>query len=449
MKKYLLKTLQATLFFLARRIINRYAPEVVAITGSVGKTSTKEAIFAALIGQPNEKIKGVRKSKGNFNNEIGAPLAIIGDFKDEDLKIISRDQPVGTKKFQKIIFWLKAILMGKFYAFWPFKPNYPQILILEYGADKPGDIKNMLSMARPKVAVITAVGEIPAHVEFYQGPEEVAKEKAKILEPLSVNGFAILNFDDKKVFEMKEKTRAKIITFGFDEGADIKISNFENRSFEGKPQGISFKIEYEGNFVPVFLKNVLGRAQAYASAAAFAVGVSFGLNIVEIADSLERNYYPPKRRTNILEGIKKTFVIDDSYNASPLSVREALEILKSLEAKRKVAVLGDMLELGEFSIEAHQKIGKIAGQVADVLITAGPRAKFIAEKAKAEGLSEDSIYIFDSATEVCEKIKSIIKEGDLILVKASRSIGLDKVVEELRSTINKQQLTINDDKNDA
>jgi len=430
----MIKILSKILFFLAHRIINRYNPEVVAITGSVGKTSTKEAAFAALIGQTKEKIKSVRRSRGNFNNEIGAPLAIIGDFKDEDLKIISRDQPAGTKKFQKLIFWLKVILVGKFYAFWPFKLNYPQVLILEYGADKPGDIKNMLSLARPKKAVVTAVGEIPTHVEFYQGPAEVAKEKAKIIEPLSVNGFAILNFDDKKVFEMKEKTRAKIITFGFDGGADIKISNFENRSFDGKPQGISFKIEYEGNFVPVFLKNVLGRAQAYASAAAFAIGVSFGLNIVEIADSLERNYYPPKRRTNILDGIKNTFVIDDSYNASPLSMKEALEILKSLEVKRKVAVLGDMLELGEFSIEAHQKIGKIAGQVTDILITAGPRAKFIAEKAKVEGLSENDIYVFENATEACENINGIIKEGDLILVKASRGIGLDKVVEELRKT---------------
>ncbi len=428
----MIKILSKILFFLARRIINRYNPEVVAITGSVGKTSTKEAAFAALVGQTNEKIKGVRRSRGNFNNEIGAPLAIIGDFKDEDLKIISRDQPAGTKKIQKFIFWLKVILVGKFYAFWPFKLSYPQILILEYGADKPGDIKNMLSLARPKKAVVTAVGEIPVHVEFYQEPAEVAKEKAKIIEPLSVNGFAILNFDDKKVFEMKEKTRAKIITFGFDEGTDIKISNFENRSFDGKPQGISFKIEYEGNFVPVFLKNVLGRAQAYASAAAFATGVSFGLNLVEIADSLERNYYPPKRRTNILDGIKNTFIIDDSYNASPLSMKEALEILKSLQVKRKVAVLGDMLELGEFSIEAHQKVGKIVGQVADVLITVGPRAKFIAEKAKAEGLSENNIYVFESATEVCENINGIIKEGDLILVKASRGIGLDKVVECVR-----------------
>jgi len=428
----MIKILSKILFFLARRIINRYNPEVVAITGSVGKTSTKEAIFAVLVGQTKEKVKGVRRSKGNFNNEIGAPLAIISDFKDEDLKIISRDQPAGTKKIQKFIFWLKVILVGKFYAFCPFKLDYPQILILEYGADKPGDIKNMLSLARPKKAVVTAVGEIPVHVEFYKEPAEVAKEKAKIIEPLSVNGFAILNFDDKKVFEMKEKTRAKIITFGFNEGADIKISNFENRLFNGRPQGISFKIEYEGNFVPVFLKNVLGRAQAYAAAAAFAVGVSFGLNIVEIADSLERNYYPPKRRTNILEGIKNSFVIDDSYNASPLSMREALEILRSLDAKRKVAVLGDMLELGEFSIEAHQKIGKIASQVVDVLIAVGPRAKFLAQEAEKEGLSKDKIFIFETADETSKNINDIIREGDLILIKASRGIGLDKVVDELK-----------------
>ncbi len=426
--------LSKTLFFLSRRIINRYKPEVIAVTGSVGKTSAKEAIFAALVGQSKEKINGVRRSRGNFNNEIGAPLAIIGDFKEEDLKIISRDQLAGTKKFQKLLFWCRVILTGKFYAFWPIKLNYPRILILEYGADKPGDIKNMLNLARPDIAVVTAVGEVPVHVEFYGGPDDIAREKAKILEPLSVNSFAILNYDDPKVREMKEKTRAKIVTFGFEDGADIKISNCENRSLENRPSGISCKIENDNNIVPLFLKGVLGRAQAYASAAAFSVGLSLGLNLVEIADSLERNYYPPKRRTNILEGVKDTFIIDDSYNASPLSMKEALEILKSLEVKRKVAVLGDMLELGEFSIEAHQKIGKIVGRVVDVLITAGPRAKFIAEKAKAEGLSENNIYVFENATEVCENINAIIKEGDLILVKASRGIGLDKVVEELRKT---------------
>ena len=181
------------------------------------------------------------------------------------------------------------------------------------------------------------------------------------MEALPANGFAVLNFDNEIVMRMKEQTRARVITFGFNEGADVKISNFENHS-SGEPVepfGISFKLEYGGSFVPVILKNAFGKAQAYAAAVSACVGLIYDLNLVEIVEALLKNYSPAKGRMNLLKGIKDTYIIDDSYNASPLSMQEALETIRELPSKRKIAVLGDMLELGKYSIEAHEAVGQI------------------------------------------------------------------------------------------
>lgn len=254
--KYILKQL-------AKLIIRRFQPQVIAITGSVGKTSAKEAIYAVL-----KNYRKVRKSEDNLNNELGVLLAIIGPpaggWKEEELK---------SKKF---LFWFKAIISASICVFNPRKSAYPEILILEYTADRSGDIKYLLEIAKPFIGIITAVGEI----------EAVSRERAGVVESLRANGFAVLNFDNEAIMNMKERTRAKIITFGFNEGADVKISGFENRSENDKPIGVSFKIEYAGSFVPVVLKNVFGEAQAYAAAVAACVGLIFDLNLVEISEPL-------------------------------------------------------------------------------------------------------------------------------------------------------------------
>ena len=154
--------------------------------------------------------------------------------------------------------------------------------------------------------------------------------------------------------------------------------------------------------------------------------------MVEAAEFISANYQPAKRRANLIFGIKNTYIIDDSYNASPLSMKAALEILGDLKAARKIAVLGDMLELGRYSVEAHMETGKEAAKSADILITVGPRGKFIAEGAKNNGMSEHKILSFDTAEELIPEIKKNIREKDLILVKASRAVGLDKAVDEIK-----------------
>ncbi len=433
MKKIPLRILKYALKQLARMTIRRFKPQIIGITGSVGKTSTKEAIFAVLSLKKDGKWK-IRKSEDNLNNELGMPLTILGDWAEEDLKLVSRGQPAGTSKLKKIFFWLKVIT-SSLIRIYRRGSAYPEVLILEYAADRPGDIKYLLEIAKPNIAIITAIGEIPSHVEFFTGPDAVAREKAKLIESLSASGFAILNYDNEAVINMKEKTSARIISFGFTDGADMKINNLKNFSKElgeSLEFGSYFKLEYGGSLVPVNLKNTFGKAQAYASAAAACVGLIFDMNLVEISEALSQNYSPAKGRMNLIKGVKDSYIINDAYNASPISMQEALETLSSLEVKRKIAVLGDMLELGKYSIEAHESLGKLAAKIVDVLVVVGPRANFVAEAAKNEGFLENKIMVFDSVSEACESVQNLIKSGDLVLIKASRAIGLDKIVEEIK-----------------
>ncbi len=388
--------------------IGKYQPGVIAITGSVGKTSAKEAIHAVL-----KASRSVRASSGNFNNEIGVPLSILGDW-----------QQITGKWF-----WVKVILVSL--AGLVFRFKYPEILILEYAADRPGDIKYLLDIAKPQIGVVTAIGDIPAHVEFFSGPGALAREKSKVVEVLPANGFAVLNHDDQTVLEMKPRTRAHIITFGFASDAEVQITNFENRMENSRPAGISFKLNYGGSFVPVKLDGCFGRVQAYAAATAACIGLIFGMNLVRISEAL-LEYQSPPRRLKLLAGVKRTFVIDDSYNASPLSMHAAIETAKALKAKRKVAVLGDMLEIGKYAPEAHETIGRLAGKVFDVLITIGAKAKFIAEAAKETGMPRKNIYSFDTADEAKAEVQKLIRQGDLILIKGSNAIKLDKIVEEIK-----------------
>ena len=405
MKSSLLKILQWILRFLARLTIWRYEPGIIGITGSVGKTSTKIAIQTVL-GYDRR----VRASSKSFNNELGLPLAILGDWQNTE---------------GGFLFWLRVILASLFQLIIKL-PNYPEILVLEYGIDKPNDMKYLLDITRPQLGVITAIGDIPVHVEFFSGPEAIAREKSKLINQLPATGFAILNADDMTVLNLKSQTRAHVITFGFSDMADMRISNFESH-FDGKATSITFKLTYGGSFVPVRLEGLLGKTQAYSAAVAAAIGLIFGMNLVKIAEALNIYQSPPGRLKG-LRGIKQSFIIDDTYNASPLSTHAALDTLRDLKAKRKIAVLGDMLEIGRYTMEAHESIGRLAAKSADLLFVIGSRAKFITEAAGRSGLSRKSIFSFDNLEEAIELLQKKIQKGDLILIKGSQAVRLEKIV---------------------
>ena len=442
MSGFLTKLLRWTLKKLAQATIWRFRPGIVGITGSVGKTSTKLAVAAVL-----RDGRSVRVSDGNLNNDFGLPLTVLGEWSKEELKLVSRptasiarvgDQPAHTARARKIFFWIKVILISLVRLAFGSKSKYPEILVLEYGADRPGDLKYLLSIARPNISIITAIGDIPVHVEFFAGPEEVAREKARLSEYLPSAGYAILNFDDASVMGIKDRTRAHIVTFGFGSGASVRMTRLENKwekdahSDAGRPTGISCKLEYGGTFVPVRLDNCFGKAQAYAAGAAAATGLIFGMNLVRVSEALKK-YEPAPSRMQLLPGIKHTYLIDDSYNASPLSMHAALDTLKALPGKRKIAVLGDMLEIGKYAIEAHERLGHLAGKTADILVTVGPRAKFIAEAANEAGLARSKVFSFDVANEARKPVQDLMKKGDLVLVKGSHAMELNKVVEEIKA----------------
>lgn len=416
MKNLLKKIIIFKLDCLAKLYIWRFKPDIIAITGNVGKTSTKEAISAVL-----GKIKKVRSGRGNLNNEFGVPLTIIGDWADDYYE-------TGNS----FIFWCKVLSISFLKLF--FEKNYPEVLVLEYGADRPGDIARLVRKYRPQVGVVTAVGEIPVHVEYFSDPNGLAREKSKLISSLGSSEYAVLNHDDPIVYDMKEKTKARVMSYGFTEGATVGLSNFDFRIDDKyRPEGVGFKIHLGTHtFVPVILNDVLGKSQALAAGAASCVGIIYGMNLIEISQALA-DYQGPKGRLRILNGIKDSIIIDDTYNAAPASTHLALETLKHLPAKRRIAVLGDMLELGKYTIVAHEEMGNIAGRTADLLITVGARAKFSAYSA-LRSLGEGGggkIHSFVSSDSAKFKVQELIKEGDLILVKGSQGMRMEKIVEEI------------------
>ena len=408
MKNFFLKQLKKILKSLARATIKKYQPGIIALTGSVGKTSTKLAVYAVLSG-----VRKVRMSPANFNNEIGVPLAILGDW----------------EKIRGYFFWLRVILKSIIRIIFRF--DYPEILILEYAVDRPGDMKYLIDIARPQIGVFTALGDVPVHVEFFQNPEAILKEKSRLIESLPSNGFAILNADDNHVLMTKDKTNAHVLTYGFLAQAEVRITNFEYRYDGGKPNGVFFKINYSGTFVPVKISGIFSKAQVYSCAAAATVGLAFGLNLVKISENLER-FQAYEGRMQMFSGLNGSYVLDDSYNAAPASMWNALNTLKNLKGRRRVAILGDMLEIGSYSIPVHGAVGKEVAKFVDLLITVGPRGRFIGDAAKKSGLSLKKIFTFNNVNEAIEKVPSMIQEDDLVLIKASHSIGLDKLVREIK-----------------
>lgn len=413
----------------AKCILVKYKPEIIAVAGSVGKTSAKDAIFEIL------QAKGsVRKSEKSYNSEIGLPLTIIGR----------------ENAWYSLFGWLSIIAAGIARMLFR-KKDYPAILVVEVGADRPGDIARAMRLIHPRIAVMTAIGEVPVHVEFFSGPEALAREKEKLFSGLRGKDVAILHFDDAVVSDMKEKMKCQVLTYGFGEGADIRAEHYHVMFRDGAlehekiPEGIAFKIEYEGNNIPVRIFGAFGKQQVYAGLAAIAAGIAYGMNALEAVSALAR-YTPPPGRLKLIPGEKKTWILDDSYNASPHATHAALEVLEEIPALRKIAVLGDMLELGKFTEQAHRAVAERLKGV-DVLVTVGLRAKFIADEARAHGFNPDSIFEFDISQDAAKKLEEIIEKGDLILVKGSQSIRMERVVEAIMAEPEKAgELLVRQDK---
>jgi len=384
----------------AKLVLAKYKPKLVVITGSVGKTSAKNAIYTVL-----RPFVSIRKNevKGNAYN---LALATIGQTK-----------------------WLPALFFGIFILI--FKINYPQWLVFELACRRPGDLKEVNFFLRPDIVVITYFGELPPHIEFFQSRKQLIDEKLSILNKIKKEGLVILNIDDPNFDYVREKIKNQFVTIGFKPKADFSASNDEIVYEAGLPVGLNFRINYEGKSLPISVFGALGRNHIYAFLYAFALAVKNHFNIIE-ASHEGKKYDAPSGRMKLVPGEKDTLIIDDSYNSSPAAVEEALKTLRELRVKgRKIAVLGDMLELGRDTQEAHKTLGELAGKTVDFLITVGFRAEGFAEGALGI-LPSKNIRQFEDVHKAGKFLENLILPGDVILIKGSRAMHLEKIVEEIK-----------------
>ncbi|MEK7637820.1 MAG: UDP-N-acetylmuramoyl-tripeptide--D-alanyl-D-alanine ligase [Patescibacteria group bacterium] len=395
----------------SRMILWRYRPTIIAITGNAGKTTTKEAIAAVLATKYR-----VRATGGNLNNELGIPATIIGDFSEQYYRT------GGTFPF-----WFKVLTAAVRVAV--YDSTYPQVLVLEFGADRPGDIKRLARMFPPHIAVVTQVGDIPVHVEYFASPKELAAEKAQILKHLLPTDYAILGYDDLTVLEMRETTNGRTLTYGMGDGADVQVTDVRTRLEGTRPLGISFDVRVQNNTMPVAINGTLGSGIARAAAAAVAVGSIMNIGLADAVQALA-DLRSPAGRLRILEGIRSTVLVDDTYNASPAATHLAIDSVRHIPAARHVLVLGDMLELGSYSVQAHQAVGTLAAIVADILVCVGERGRFIADAAGNQ-MPAANIHWAPDSRAAAGIVQQLVRAGDLVLVKGSQGMRMERIVQEL------------------
>ena len=393
----------------SRYVLENHKPIIIAVTGSVGKTSTKEAIAVVLRSKFD-----VRTAKKNFNTEIGVPLTILGI-----------DQPKSKVGWLKIIF--RAILIALRHD-----PHYPTHLVLEFGADRPGDIAHLCKLALPSVGVVTAISHV--HVENYPSFEALVSEKTELVRALPVDGLAVLNADEELVEAMSSQTQAEIVRFGFSQEADV---DGEGYRLEREPDVVSVFVAHDRRTeeqAEVRLIQTIGIHQAYDALAAIAVGARFGISVAEASEALKR-YVSPPGRLKPLAGIKGSLLLDDTYNSAPSSTRAALEVLKQFEPAengRRIVALGHMAELGAYSEQMHREIGwKVTESGVDLLVCAGEVAHDICRGAEEAGLEPQKIVKVKDAEEAGRYLDGEVRDGDVVLLKGSQSARMEKATRDL------------------
>ncbi len=393
----------------AKLILKKYKPKIVAVAGSVGKTSTKDAVYTALSSTFH-----TRKSEKSFNSDFGVPLTILG---------------VGNGWYDPVV-WIKNILIGLNLLI--FREKYPEWLVLEIGADRPGDIASLMSWIQPHISVLTRFPEVPVHVEFFSSPEELHQEDFLIADTLPADGVLVINEDDELQRAHEIKSPATVIRYGFSSHAEVRGSGVQLRYTDKQVRGVAFRIRESDHKAEVIeVEGSLGIQHAYPILAAFAVGKALAIPFDTLQQAFT-SYDPPRGRMRIIKGIKHSIIIDDTYNSSPIAVEHALATLSDVVAQgRKIAILGDMLELGEYSVEAHKEAGRQVAKVVDELYTVGIRARMIATSAHESGLAIEHIHSFDDAIACANALETSIAHGDVVLIKGSQSIRLEKAVEEL------------------
>jgi UDP-N-acetylmuramoyl-tripeptide--D-alanyl-D-alanine ligase len=411
MQAFLKKIVVAILTAEAQLLLKRKNPKIIAVTGSAGKTSTKDAIFCVL----SENGRFVRKSEKSYNSELGVPLTILG-----------LESGWGSPWR-----WLLNIVKGALAAI--SREQYPDWLVVEVGADRPGDIRSIAKWLRPDVAVITSIPDIPVHVEYFNSPHALAEEKKRLVEHLKHDGILIINGDDVHTQRILEEYREISTSFGFDGFNAFVAADAEIQYQDKHPVGMHFFSEHSGSRIEVSVFGALGKPRIYSALAALAVAEVAGVAQESAAEALAR-WAPPPGRMRLIDGVRGSLIIDDTYNSSPSAAMSALDTLKELKGfKRKIALMGDMLELGRFSTEAHKQVGEHATKCADMLITVGFRAKGMCDAALDIGTPETQLRQYDQGESVraAQEIESELDSETVVLIKGSQSMRMERSVFEL------------------
>lgn len=398
--------LAAGLGMLARMVLRARKPIVVGITGSVGKSSAKEVIALVLA-----KNYAVRYSPGNYNNEFGLPAAILGI----------------PSPGRSLALWIGSILHTV--AITCHLESYPEVLVLEMGVDHPGDMDYLLGIVQPDIAVLTRIAE--SHLANFESLAHIAKEKGKLIAALPDEGFAVLNADDERVMQQNERTHGKIISYGFNPTATLVADNIRLLQEGGRIEGLSFKLNSGGKSIPVRLPSVIARHHLSAVLSAAAVGMALRMNLVDIASALT-GFKPLPGRMSLLSGDGDTSIIDDTYNASRVSTEAALATVREIIAPRKVVILGDMLEIGTESDEAHRALrDAVIASGATVFVGVGQHMRFLADALRGTNFPEKGIFHFPDPATAAERISGLVRPSDLILVKGSQGLRMEFVTTQL------------------
>ncbi len=405
------------LFYLAKAVLHKYRPDIVGITGSVGKSSTKQAVRTVL------SLKYALSPDATlYNNELGLPLTILGR----------------EAQGRSVWGWL-SVFCHALRLITVTNPDYPKVLVLEFGADKPGDIAYLTRLAPCRVGVVTAIS--PTHLEQFGTIARIKEEKLILVRSLQGNTpCAILNADDELLMGERSTLTPPTMTYGFSKNADVRVMQCTRTARfivgESLPLGISLKIAVRGDEMTMNLPNILGSHQVYPFLAAIAVGLAHNISPKRAAAVLERSFTPPNGRMRVIKGIKGTLIIDDSYNSSPLAAKAAIDTIALIDVQkgaRRIAILGDMRELGSYTEEAHLELGRyVADKGIDIIITVGIWGQTLAKAAREQGMDKSSIFCFTNASKAGVKAQEIMKQGDVVLVKGSQNtIRLERTVKEI------------------
>ena len=343
---------------------------VIGVTGSVGKSTTKEMV-AEVLGTRYHTLK----SPGNLNNEIGLPLTILK--------------------------------LGRGY----------ERAVLEMGFYVPGEIQFLCDIALPQIGVVTNIGTV--HAERAGSQEAIARGKGELIQSLPADGVAILNFDDPWVRKMEEKSKARVFFYGLSSEADLWADQIEGLGLDG----IRFRLHYKGQTVYARVP-MIGRHSVHTALRAAAVGLNDGLGWQEIFEGFAQGH--SQLRLVAVRTRTGALILDDTYNASPESMLAALNLLDEMDG-RKLAVLGDMLELGPYEKQGHEMVGMRTAQVAARLLTLGPRAHMIADAARRAGMKPSSIFEFEEAEPIVDWLNKNLTASDAVLIKGSHGLRMDRI----------------------